>query len=299
MAEEKVCPNCGGDGQIQSEDGYSFSECKCAFLRRLRNWLGKEIATARTITESPLYAPGATLNDKPLLDRTVENLHIRGIWPDILSHLRWALACKGFDTSMVWRFKVVTDERLRSVWVGSEDYRNRSRKKRDEMETYNSLSDYIGPDVDLVIIRLGYLGYKNIAMPGILKEALMIRGTALKPTWVVEEMGHPFADGHFSWSTDVEDYIQKNFQRIDLDPGDFLTEVKRVASESLPDDPDLPNAPALRTEPETFEGTGDAEEATPAPEETPEMTTNFDLDSVIGDGGSKYKKTRRGKWGGS
>ncbi len=213
---EKVCEICDGFGSQQTGEN-SFRECACVYRRRLRAALGHEIACARTVFESPLYSPGVVPGDPPTVDLTGENLKIRGIWQDILSHFKWSLGCKLGDTQFHFTWRLETDERLRTVWVGSEAYGSRSRKKRDDMETFNNLSDLIG-HCDLVVIRLGHLGYPNRAMPGILKEALMMREVAEKATWVVEELSKPFCQDHFAWDSDVAEHIDRNYRLLDLDP---------------------------------------------------------------------------------
>jgi hypothetical protein len=150
--------------------------------------------------------------EPPKKDRTGENLFIKGYWKDLLPHLKWSLGCKGPD----FRFRLLTDEKLKIIYLGAESYATKAKSRRDEVVTYNSLNDLVGPDIDLVIIRLGFLGYKNIAMPGILKEALMIREFACKPTWIIEVPTSIFGFGHFSYSEDVWDYISANYTTVDL-----------------------------------------------------------------------------------
>jgi hypothetical protein len=84
------------------------------------------------------------------------------------------------------------------------------------MQTFNTLADIVGRDFDLVIIRLGHLGYKNVAMPGILKDALMLREVALKPTWLIDSPQSPFTMGHFAYSEDVYEYIKNRFEVVEV-----------------------------------------------------------------------------------
>lgn len=211
MAEPpKICPRCKGTGTLPTADDMTVQQCICAYSRALKLHLGAEIATA-PVLRSPLLQLGPP-GEPPKVDRTSENLFLKGYWPDLLSHLKWALGCKG----PLFRFRVVTDEKLKVVYLGAESYGARAKGRRDEVTTFNSLSDLVGPDIDLLILRLGFLGYKNQAMAGILKEALMIREFACKPTWIVEVPTSPFGPGHFSYSEEVGDYIAAGFQIVDL-----------------------------------------------------------------------------------
>jgi len=206
-----ICGRCKGTGTLPTGDDMTVQQCICAYSRALKAHLGAEIATAPVITQSPLFVAGPS-GDAPKVDRTDENLFIEGYWRDILTHMKWALGCKG----PFFRFRMVTDEKLKVVYLGAESYGSRAKGKRDEVTTFNSLADLVGADLDLLIIRLGFLGYKNQAMAGILKEALMIREFACKPTWIVEVPTSIFGPGHFSFSEEVGDYIAENYEIVNL-----------------------------------------------------------------------------------
>lgn len=228
MAEPKVCPRCQGKGTLPTDDDMTVRQCICAYSRTLKAHLGSEIALAPLI-QSPLYQPGAP-GEPPKVDRTTENLFLKGFWSDLLSHLKWGLGCKG----PFFRFRVVTDERLKVVYLGAESYAARAKGRRDEVQTYNSLADLVGPDVDLLILRLGFLGHKNVAMAGILKEALMIREAACKPTWLVEVPTSPFGPGHYSYSDEVGDYILNTFEVVDLTPSNAARHNQRQHGFEIP-----------------------------------------------------------------
>ena len=193
------------------EDDSRVLQCICSYAKTLKAYLGPEIASADNITRSPLYALGEK-GGAPKIDRSTENLFLKAYWSDLLPHLKWTLACKG----PMFRYRVVTDEKIKTVFLGNESYRGRAKDVRDDIVTYNSIGDLVGPDLDLVILRLGFLGYKNVAMPGILKEALMLRESAMKPTWIVEVPSSLFGYGHFSYNEDVGSYIERTFQVVNL-----------------------------------------------------------------------------------
>lgn len=222
MADDKTtpCVICGGAEWIPTTD-LSSKKCVCLQRKFIREYLGSEIATAK-LTPSPLYTPPTKPDEAPI-DRTEENLFIKAYWADLLGHLKWALGYK-YNLDERHRFRIVTDERILQVRLGAESYGSRAKSKRDDMETYNSLHDFMGEAFDLVIIRLGFLGYVNKSMPGYLKEALGIREAAAKPTWIVESPKYFFGAGHLSHSDELEAYIKENFDVIDIEPSKGVTE---------------------------------------------------------------------------
>ena len=223
----------------------------------MKEHLGTEIALAPSLSApSPLFVAG---DPEPKVDRTKENLFLKGFWPDLLPHLKAALVGKG----LFFQFKIVTDERLRTVYVGDDSYKARAKSKRDDIETHNSLSDLVGSDNHLVIIRLGFLGYKNVAMPGILREALMLRESLSKATWLVEDpdQGY-FGPGHLAFSEEVEEAIGRNFTVVDFTNKKRSPIVREVIT-SVPEDVGMdaplppPPAPKVYVEKSRFEVTPD------------------------------------------
>lgn len=291
-----TCAQCGGSGILRVPDNDGMvQQCRCSFLAALRAHLGPEIASARLLKASPLYG------FKPARDRTSDNLFLHGPWGDILAHLKWTLAAKGTG----FTFKIVTDERLRTVYVGSESYAQRQRQARDHGEVYNSLADLIGPP-ELVIIRLGFLGYRNIAMPGVLKEALMLREGPGKATWLVDMPHQEYTFGHHAYSEEASMYIEANFEHVWL---------------NLPPDPNYkpPSNPTPTPSPEpegprrglrvTDVGNSDDETLSMAPEATPQRARSPKAaklpDPVLVDeivesmvpGGRKYLDGDKSRWG--
>jgi hypothetical protein len=211
-AEKRVCPTCGGAGYLYNEETYTREPCNCKVAEYMIKHLGPEIAKAETIFSSPLYELPEKSGEAPKLDRTKENLFVKVAWVDLLPHLKLCLWTKG----IFFNFRIVTDEKIKTVFVGAESYAQRAKNKRDEMVTYNSLNDLLGPEYPFVILRLGHLGHKNQAAPGAVKEALMIRDVAQKPTWIIEEPNSPFGPGNFTWSEDLQDYIERNYKSVTL-----------------------------------------------------------------------------------
>lgn len=221
------CPHCNGVRTFRVDE-IRVRQCICVYLEKMRTHLGPEISGAPVIKSSPLY----TLDGK--VDLTTKNLFITSTWAGLLTHLKYALTGKGLG----FYFTVVTDGRLKNVFLGNEALPVKSRSE-DSMG-FNSLPNLVGEDFDLVVIRLGFLGYPNRAASGILKESLMVRDSFRKATWLVEHPDHPFNTLH-SYSLDVENYIDAHgFRRIELD-----SEGQEDAVENLPED----NNRTVREEP--------------------------------------------------
>jgi hypothetical protein len=218
-AEKPPCPLCGGAEVIYVND-FDVDTCRCLKARLIKQHLGSEIASAPTILRSPVFV---VKDDEVRVDRTKDNLFIKAPWQDVLPHLKWVFYCKGTR----FRFRIVTDEKIRTVFVGNESYRARSKSTRDDVTTFNSLGDLVGSDFDLIIIRLGLLGHKNVAAPGALKEALMLREVACLPTWIVEQPNNPFGPGCHTYSEDVADYIERLFEVVNLTRKDRPAPVPR------------------------------------------------------------------------
>ena len=228
-----LCPLCGGHEVLYLND-HDVETCRCLKARLIRQHLGTEIASADTITNSPLLS---VQDDVVQHDRTTENLLIKARWYDVLSHLKWVLYCKGTR----YRFRITTDEKVRTVWVGNERYVSKSKATRDDGVSYNSLADLVGADLELVILRLGKLGYKNVAAPGVLKEALMLREVACLPTWLIEEPETPWGYGCHTFSDDVGDYIDRRFKIVSLVSKARSTPIQHV---EMPEDCSAAEEPA-------------------------------------------------------
>jgi hypothetical protein len=196
---------CDGKGNIVIDE-YSIRPCV-----NMRQELIKQIllpvglwSSIKAVPTSPLFQ--MTRGQKPTVDRTNENLLIKCSWKRTLrSHLKWTLGCK---VLMPFTFLITDDVLAKEVYLGQ--YIAKGRRENDTRPIYNSLTDLMS-EPDLVIFRLGLLGYSNKAAAGILKEALMVRVGKGKPTWVVEDPDYPWSH---SRSADVEDFIDRTFEEL-------------------------------------------------------------------------------------
>lgn len=216
-------------------DEFTHQMCLCLYNRKMSLHLGPEIVRAVTEKDSSLYHKTTVKGEEVLIDRTKENLFLKTYWSDLTGHLKWTLYCKG----LFFSFQVTTDERIRNVYVGNEQYTHRTRSSRDETEANNSLHDLLG-DVDLLVLRLGFLGYRNQAMAGALLEALRIREVSLKPTWIIEEPNSIFAPGHYSYSPELWDYITSRYTIVNM-----VTDTSRQEPQRGTEGSSLTEAPGM------------------------------------------------------
>lgn len=216
MADE-ICPKCkmpllpGCDGQGWIEIDDSTSQL-CRNFRGIltSQHLGPELWNVQQVLTSPLFQ--METGKPPTVDLTGKNLFLRCPWPNLLPHLKWTLGCKGIK----FRFVIITDQQIKNVYVGNEQYKARSVAQRDEVQTFNSLADLVA-DYDLVIIKLGYIGHSNRAAAGALKETLLIRAALNKPVWLIEDPRHTWLHSN---DADVADYVEHRFKEVPIKPAD-------------------------------------------------------------------------------
>lgn len=198
------CDICDGSGWVPVEkDDTDYSEikekwgkyadayvtkkrCDCLLERQFRRWVGKPIYNAKKIKESPL------------LGRENESLFITAGREEILSHLRFILAHK--DLTYFW--KMTNDSDLRDIFVGN-------------VEEYPSVASFVKRP-ELVVIQLAVLSYKNVAMSGVVLEAIRSRQFEGKPTWIVNPPEIPFKEGHLAWSPELEYFLDGNFEYVKM-----------------------------------------------------------------------------------
>lgn len=196
-------------------DEYTSAECPNLKLQRrielIRKRLPPEVRDVVAVHSSPLYTPKRKGEDHPSVDLTKRNLFISGIpWNSFLPHLKFVMICKPMTV------KIVDDLRLKEVFVGSEAYKSRPASVREAKETNNAIVDLVGEEYDLVIIRIGLLGHKNVAAANVLREALMIRHERMaKPTWIFQS-----SDPRIMWThsrdEEVEAYVRDKFEALEM-----------------------------------------------------------------------------------
>jgi hypothetical protein len=240
MAER--CPKCGGtpipgcDGR-----GYTFvgedtvRPCLNILAKELKEHLlicggerGSVLANTRHVKESPLFLAGPP-GEPPQVDRTNEDLYITASTEkEALSHLKLALGSKGRNFS----FSIITDEKIRTVFVGDTHAKVRGSSLSSDPKVFNSLEDLV-TDPALLILMVGHLKYKNKAAAGALLEALVLREHAGKMTWIVHVSTKTW---DHSYSEEVRKFLEANYGMIDLnssETGPALPEVPASVDDDM------------------------------------------------------------------
>ncbi len=195
--ERATCPQCGGSGVVRSIERGEHRvdvECVCGLRLRKRLALGDDIYTAPVIRESPLNR------------KTTTNVFVTAAWRALLPHLRLALGMAwhaGELEARPFTFKVVTDEQILRASLARD-------RDPDQYEVT------IG-GASLLIVRLGFLGWRNQAMAGYLREALMRRlDVDRAPVWLADTPKLLFESGHLSWDAAVGAYVAEHCERVRL-----------------------------------------------------------------------------------
>jgi hypothetical protein len=200
---ERPCSTCGGTGNVTLDD-LTVAECRCAYGRRKAQFLGADIFEAPRLRSTPLVE---RTQDKLGLvtDTTRENLWITCPWAALRPHLRLALGIKWHVSTTLGRsfhFRILTDEQVRAAALG---------------ESTAKVADLLGAEAHLVILRLGFLGWPNKAMPGFLRGALMHRLEIVhEPIWITDTPTEPFSKGHFTWSDETGGFVSTSFKKFAL-----------------------------------------------------------------------------------
>lgn len=247
----------------------------------MRAHLGDEIALAPTILTSPLFS---VVDGKIVEDLTSKNILIESTWTALLPHLKLTLVNKGLG----FYTRIVTDEMIKRVFVGSTHYSNKSREDRDRAGYFNCLDDLMGEVCDLVIVRFGVMQYKNRSAAGAAHEALVIRQVLRKPTWLVSTPSLTFENCH-AYSPELGEYIGRRFKRISLDLSGYPDDVDMNMLE------DSEGMSIVDTDPQEPPHEEHALVKEPIPGAPPEEDDVGMSDSILGIGGSSKPKFKTGK----
>lgn len=104
---------------------------------------------------------------------------------------------------MHYTSRITSDREILEVRLGEQTTENGERL---------SLSQFMLP-YDLVVIRLGELGYENRAAGGYLFEAIIGRIRANARTWVVIPPSMPYDPGHFAYDAQLDHLFDVTFNK--------------------------------------------------------------------------------------
>lgn len=217
LAKNPICLN----GNVPNEDRTVARRCPnltlSLRLEEAKKRVDPRAKDARVITSSPLYTPRRNHTSEPGVDLTGRNVHIQGItWNQFMPHLKLIQMCKNI------KIRHVTDGDLRDIFVGNKNYKARPLRLRENEDTFNGIGGLLEANDDLLIIRVGFLGYKNAAGPGFLSETLLYRMAASKPCWIFES-SHALVSWRYTKDADVENLVSK-YMQVHLTSPDPATE---------------------------------------------------------------------------
>lgn len=204
---EKKCARCGYRGSKPPCDGTGTTlkvgksvtghevtnviPCPGVRVMHFRDRVGPEIFKAPTTKDTPLYQKGGE-------DLTRKHLHIVAELPVLWSHLKYVLWEKGDS----FFYRSTYDSQLCNAWLGQDSQ-------------YDNMSEIVvGPD--LLVILLGIQGYRNVALPAQILEALRVRVLEGAPVWVVTSPYVPLGEGHIAWSQSLENYMREHLRVVSL-----------------------------------------------------------------------------------
>jgi hypothetical protein len=155
----------------------------------------------------------AVIKTSPLVGMEKKNLRITASAKAIKEHLKHVASRMGTR----WGFLVISDATMMDAWLSKgiariydadvEEMRSSDSRGGFEKSPYDALSELV-EHPPLLIVVLGVKAARNSAMAEVLLEALTLRDFAGRPTWLVDQPVHPFAEGHLSWSSSVESWLE-------------------------------------------------------------------------------------------
>lgn len=202
---------------------------RCICLERIlaRKYLRNDEIYCAALLKSGLYQPQQDSEGNEVgVDRMEDNLFLKGPWGLVCQHLRWCLLIKQHRYPD-FTFKLVNDQRIVDVYVGNESFKNKAARDREDGENNNSLSDLVR-EQDLLLLRLGVLGSVNKAAANAVLSVLRIRSDAGKPVWLIEG-NLAFGEGHRSYNHELGDYIDENYEAVDLREDKSQSQFQTVA----------------------------------------------------------------------
>jgi len=181
MPADPKCPKCGGTGHIFID---SMNAKRCICLQRS--------LYARKLGMHLYRVPPA--KNSPLLKKLDTNMFLMMHDDDINPHLKSAFVKLGLNAHWIY----LDDSSVLQAWLG--------KPNSADAQNLNELMDY-----PFMVLRLGVVGYKNVALSGVITELLMGRLMAFKTTWIVSP--RPLAaDTCLEYSDELDNLLRRHFE---------------------------------------------------------------------------------------
>ena len=176
------CPTCHGSGHIII-DALRSRRCDCLKNQLFAAKLGF------------LYK-AKDLKVSPLSKRATENVFVLASDEEINPHLRRVFIGLGLDE----RWLYIDDSNILQAYLGKP---NAARAE--------NLQDFLS--YPFMVIRLGTVGYKNVALPGVICELIQLRVLGCLTTWVVSHRKLE-SETCREYSPELEMLISHNFSKV-------------------------------------------------------------------------------------
>jgi len=220
VVEDKKCPLCGassknmhcdgsGGTSKQAPDGtWKAAMCPNMFIKRFYDQLDPSLKKAKIIRKR-----------LKVCDYLDENLFIRSAsWSKLAPLVKLALIYS--PKPLEHTHRVTSDREITGIKLGKRDM------SRDTVALtalagdgdqfhFRDLDDFLRHP-KLLILRLGDLGYKNIACPGWVYESVNLRLIEGNPTWIVESPEVQWTSLHLAYSDALDSLLTESFKEVTL-----------------------------------------------------------------------------------
>jgi hypothetical protein len=174
------CETCGGLGHIFI-DSMTSKRCVCL----LRSLYALKLGRLMNVK---------TAKNSPLLKKLDSNLYLIVDDDTIAPHLKASFIMMGLDARWVY----IDDSNVLQTWLGG---------------TNSAGADNIPElmEIPFMALRLGVVGYKNVALSGVLCELLMGRALSNRPTWIITP--RPVTQDCLEYSTELIGILKRYFEQ--------------------------------------------------------------------------------------
>lgn len=201
------CEKCGGTGRIENPPDPphppTYKRCSCVLKQDIIK--NVERGMPGLVDQPVLPKPS------PLWGKEAGNVLVSA-GREFLPHLRYVAV----RMPPTWVFKVTSDAELVTAWLGNIGIQGKDILDPDAYTVstkYITITDLVSPP-DLLIIKMGVKVARNQAASEVLAEAVNLRLSDSRPTWIWDEPNRPLGSGHMFWSDQLGWSLAENFDRI-------------------------------------------------------------------------------------